>query len=221
MTAEGAAPRYLVWGAGGHGRVVADLVRATGAVLAGFADLGLPVGEEAEPGGGRVVVSETELRALLARGELPAGCDAVVPAIGDNALRWAAYEALGDRVAPALVHPTAVLSPSARVERGAVVMPGAVLNAVARVGPAAIVNTAAVVEHDCTLGPGAHLSPGAVLAGAVTVGARAWIGAGATVIPGIRVGDDAVVGAGAVVIHDVPAGETVVGIPAKPIVRGG
>lgn len=212
-----AGRRYLVWGAGGHGRVVADLVRAVGATVVGFVDRDGPAGEAADPGADGVVTSEAELRAALARGELPAGCDAVVPALGDNALRWAALQSLGGRTAPALLHPAATLSPTARVAEGSVVMAAAVVNAGARVGPAAIVNTGAVVEHDCTLGPAVHVSPGAVLAGAVKVGARAWIGAGATVIQGLSVGPDAVVGAGAVVIRDVPAGATVVGNPARPI----
>ncbi|MBX6332487.1 MAG: acetyltransferase, partial [Gemmatimonadaceae bacterium] len=30
--------RVLVWGAGGHGKVVADLIRLTGHHLVGFAD---------------------------------------------------------------------------------------------------------------------------------------------------------------------------------------
>jgi len=51
------------------------------------------------------------------------------------------------------------------------------------------------------------------------IGDNVFIGAGARVLGGIKVGDNAVIGANAVVIHDVPAGATVVGIPAKEIIK--
>jgi len=48
-----------------------------------------------------------------------------------------------------------------------------------------------------------------------------YIGAGATILQGITVGECAIVGAGAVVTRDVPAHTTVVGVPARTIVRKG
>ncbi|HEX8360765.1 MAG TPA: acetyltransferase [Longimicrobium sp.] len=212
--------KVLVWGGGGHGKVVADVVRASGADLAGYADADpAKLGQEAEPGGARVIASEAELLAALTSGQpLPGGADAVALAVGDCARRLACLRAAGERVTPPLVHPSAVVSPSARVGGGTVVMPGAVVNAGAVLGEAVIVNSGAVVEHDCALEDGVHLSPGAVLSGGVRVEAESWIGSGAVVIPGIRIGRGAVVGAGAVIIRDVPAGATVVGNPGR-IVR--
>jgi len=211
--------RLLIWGAGGHGKVVADLVRACGCEIAGFVD-GDPakLGNVIEPGGARVAAFEDELRARLAdRAELPAGATVVVPAIGRNELRLRTIEALGDRIAQALVHPAAPVSPSANLDAGTVVFAGAVVNAAARIGRGVIVNTAAVVEHDCQISDGAHISPGAVLAGGVIVGQRSWIGAGAVVIEGRRIGSNVTVGAGTIVVRDVPDGATVVGNPARPI----
>jgi sugar O-acyltransferase (sialic acid O-acetyltransferase NeuD family) len=214
------AEALLVWGGGGHGRVVADLVRAAGYALAGYVDRDLArLGDTVEPGGGRVVVAEAEFLLQAQSGQCANGADGVTLAIGDNHAREACLRRVPGLYAPALVHPSAVVSPSARLGRGTVVLPLAAVNAAARLGEAVIVNTAAVVEHDCVLGDAVHVSPGAVLAGGVQVGARSWIGAGAAVAQGIRVGRDAVVGAGAVVIRDVPDGMTVVGNPARPIQR--
>lgn len=210
----------LVWGGGGHGRVVADLVRAVGHELAGYVDRDpARLGEVVEPGGGRVVVAEQEFLRQAAVGQCANGAGGITLGIGDNRAREASLGRVPGLYAPPLVHPSAVVSPSAALGRGTVVLPLGAVNAAARLGDAVIVNTAAVVEHDCVLEGGVHVSPGAVLAGGVQVGARSWVGAGAVVIQGVRVGRDVIVGAGAVVIRDVADGTTVVGNPARPIHR--
>jgi UDP-perosamine 4-acetyltransferase len=75
------------------------------------------------------------------------------------------------------------------------------------------------VEHDCRIGDHVHISPGVLLGGAVTVRDYAHIGIGAIILPGIEIGEGAMVGAGAVVRESVPVGVTVVGIPARSLVR--
>jgi acetyltransferase EpsM len=214
------AEPILIWGAGGHGRVVADLLRAAGGEVLGFVD-GDPAKLGTEiAGGGRVLFNEPVLfRYLTEHGCLPGGAAAVALGVGDNRARRKILETLGRFAAPALIHPSATASPSAHFGRGAVVFPGAVVNAGAWVGAGVIVNTGAIVEHDCRVGDGVHVSPRATLCGGVEVGAGSWICAGATLIPGVRVGTGATVGAGAVVIHDVPDHTTVVGSPAREISR--
>lgn len=210
---------FLIWGAGGHGKVVADLVRACGHHLAGFVDAdAAKLGCEVEPGGGRVVLQEEEFLGRVREcGCYPEGIDAVALAIGDNGVRQRCLVPLEKCTVPSLVHPSAVVSSSAALGRGTVVFPSAVINADAHIGAAVIINSAAVVEHDCAVADGAHLSPGAMLAGGARVGERSWVGAGATVIQGIVIGADVTAGAGAVVIRDVPDGTTVAGVPARPI----
>lgn len=211
--------RFLVWGAGGHGKVVADLVREAGHEVAGFADRD-PVkeGEAVEPGGARVVLSEGSLLLLLTGHDaMPCGATAIALAVGENAARLRCLERLGAVPAPPLVHPRASVSRAARLGRGTVVFAGAVVNADAVLHEAVIVNSGAVVEHDCDVAAGAHIAPGAVLTGGVRVGRRALVGARAVVTPNVVVGDDALVGAGAVVVRDVPDGATVAGVPARTL----
>ena len=212
---------FLILGAGGHGKVVADVVRALGHTVLGYVDMDrTKLGMIAEPGGAKVVLEEAKFLEFLHKaGHYPIAADAVALAIGNNAAREQYLMKVGHLVVPCLIHPSSTVSRSARLGRGTIVLPHVVINADVTLGDAVILNTGCIVEHDCTIDCGAHLSPGTVLCGGVRVGKRAWIGAGAVVLPGIVVGRDAVVGAGATVVQDVPPGATVVGNPARPLVE--
>ncbi|PYN37637.1 MAG: transferase [Candidatus Rokuibacteriota bacterium] len=200
--------RLLILGAGGHGRAVADLAAACDWTVAGFTDR-----PGADP---RVLGGDEDLPALARSAPIDAG----VIGVGNSALQRRAE--LFDRLResrlpiPALVHPRATLSSSARVSAGSVVFPAAVLGAGVTVAENVVIYSGAVVEHDCRIADHAYISPGAILSGAVVVEVGAFIGAGAVILPGVTIGKHAVVGAGAVVLADVLAGETVAGVPARP-----
>jgi sugar O-acyltransferase (sialic acid O-acetyltransferase NeuD family) len=118
-----------------------------------------------------------------------------------------------------VVHPSAVIYENATIGEGSQVMGGAFIGAEAVIGRQCIVNSMASVDHEDLLEDGVEIAPGATLCGCVYAGVNAWVCAGATVLPRVRIGADAVVGAGAVVTRDVPPGVTVVGVPARPLVR--
>jgi sugar O-acyltransferase (sialic acid O-acetyltransferase NeuD family) len=209
----------LVWGAGEHGRVVAEIARAAGCQVLGFIDAAQPARVRVvDAAGARVVLSEDELIACVRGNQpLPLGATAVIPAVGNNRIRFEQVNVLGALLAPPIAHPTAVISPSATVAAGTVIGALAVINTGARVGRGVIVNTAALIGHDCTVEDGAHISSRVVLTGGVQVGARALVGAGAVVLPRVVVGVDAVVGAGAVALKNLADGVTVAGVPARVI----
>lgn len=116
-------------------------------------------------------------------------------------------------------HPTAFLSTDAQIGDGCQILAQSAVCASARLGQTVIVNTRASVDHDCIIGNGVHIAPGATLAGEVIVGDFAFVGTGAVVLPGIRIGAGAIIGAGAVVTCDIAAGATVIGTPARPLIR--
>ena len=207
--------RLIIWGAGGHGRVVADVAEASGWEIVAFVAQG--EGGTTRRGGKELpLVTDAALRAGLAAGAaLPFEATAIALGVGDNAARLAMAELVPEPLLPALVHPSAIVSPSASFRAGTVLLPLVVVNARATVGRGVILNTGCVVEHDCRVDDGAHLSPGAIIAGGVTVERLAWVGTGAVVIPGRTVGAGAIVGAGSTAHRDVPPGATVVGNPAR------
>jgi sugar O-acyltransferase (sialic acid O-acetyltransferase NeuD family) len=204
--------RLIVFGAGGHAKVVLE------AVTACFPHCEVAILDDAAGASG------VELLGITVRGgrdwlddQWP---DApVFPAIGSNAARAELIDWLGksERRIAAVVHPRALLSPSATLGPGGFLAPGAIVNAETVLAPGVIVNTGATIDHDCRIGSAAHVAPGAHLCGGVRIGERTLVGVGATVIPGIRVGDGAIVAAGAVVTRDVPDGGRVGGVPARPL----
>ena len=206
--------RLLVYGAGGHGKVVADVAERTGHVVAAFVDDG--PGRDGSTFFGAPVVSWAR---VLAESGTFGGC-LVALAIGDNAVRERIHLRISQQGfrAVTLLHDRAVVARSARIAEGTVVMAGAIVNPDAVVGQGAILNTSCVVEHDCHVGDYAHLSPGATLGGAVRVGQRAHLGLGASVLPGVAIADGTRVGAGAVVTRDIAEPVTVVGVPARVLV---
>lgn len=137
-------------------------------------------------------------------------------AIGKNRFRlerMRELRAIGFRI-PTIVHPQAMVSPSAKIKEGVFVNAGAVINADSEIGSGAIINTGAIIDHDCVVSDGVHVSPGAVLGGSVFVGETAWICLGAKVINNISIGRHSIVAAGSVVVRDVDENVMVAGVPA-------
>ncbi len=212
-------PRVVVYGAGGHGKVVADiLLRTSRCELLGFVDDGREAGTrvfELPVLGGRQWLRDLADAKADAAGEQER--PSVALGIGDNGARertFAFCRELGLEVITA-VHPTAAVAPSTRLGEGTVVMANASVNPGAVLGPGAIVNTGAVVEHDCRVGAFAHLSPNATMGGGATLGEGTHLGLGAVVLPGVSVGDRTVIGAGAVVNRNIDGGVVAHGVPAR------
>ena len=193
----------VIYGAGGHGKSLLDLLRTLGSYrVVGFVDDGVSAGEEIMGipvlGGGEALA---DLHAKGVRLAVNA-----VGGIGNVKVRKRVFRRIARAgfVCPAVVHPSAVVEPGAVLSAGVQVFPHAYVGSQVRVGFGSIVNTGAIVSHDCVLGDYVNISPGAILAGDVSVGADALIGMGVTVNLGVEVGAGARVGNSATVKSDVP-----------------
>ena len=210
--------RFHIWGAGGHGKVVADAIRCAGGEVVGYIDSNADkVGEVVDGCGGEVVLSQDDFEAMLERGERPADWEAAIVAIGHNETRLAFTERLEPEETPTVIHPSATIAQSATIERGSFVSAKATINPGARVGTGVIVNTGAIVEHDSVVGDGVHIAPHVAVCGVNRVGALTLMGAGSSTIPCVEIGRECTIGAGAAVVEDIPDGATAVGVPARVV----
>jgi sugar O-acyltransferase (sialic acid O-acetyltransferase NeuD family) len=200
-----------IWGGGGHGHVVIDLLRSMdGWDIAGIVDSVHPAGTMIM---GIPVLGDEEMLSEL----LKQGARDLVVAVGDCSARSRMIGkalSLGFQM-PVIAHPSAILYPSAVIGLGSVLCAGAIAGAGACIGRGVILNTRSVVDHDSKVGDFSHLAPGAVLCGYVTVGSETLIGAGTVVRDHLEVGSRVVIGAGSVIVKPVAAGQTVYGNPGR------
>ena len=198
----------IIIGAGGHGKVIADIIESNGNYVKGFLDdndnvqgksiIGFPVlGKTAD------YVNYQD-------------CEFVI-AVGNPNVRQKIADALDVKWHTA-VHPRAVISKlDVEIGEGTVIMANAVVNPSAKIGKHCIINTGAVVEHDNILRDYVHISPNAVLSGTVTVGKATHIGAGACTKQVINIAPNCIIGAGSVIVKDITESGTYVGNPARKI----
>ena len=193
--------KIVIIGAGGHGRVVADIARACGYKEIIFLDDAYSTLTEGK-------VSDFEKYKEEA---------SFVVAIGNSKIREKIQNQLldyGCQIAT-LKHPSAVIGSNVLFGIGTVVMPGVVINNGSRIGDGVILNTACSVDHDNVIGDYCHVSVGAHLAGTVKVEEHTWVGAGAVVSNNLNVCKECMIGVGAVVVEDIEESGTYVGVPAR------
>lgn len=197
--------KMIVYGGGGHAKTVIDLIRAIGRYeIVGIIDDEMALGTEVM--GVPVIGASSDLVRL--RGEGVRCAVNAVGGIGNPSVRWAVFERLieADFDQPALVHPLAVIEPSAVIDDAVQVLAGTYISSDSRVGFGTLLNAGVILSHDDRLGRCVNLSPGAALGGAVRIGDFTQVGMRATINLGVTVGRSVRIGNGATVKDDVPDG---------------
>lgn len=154
----------LIIGAGGHGKVVAEIAADCGYKNIAFLD------DNSSDAIGRL----DDLDKLKDKYEY------AFVGIGNNTFRdqlIEKLEACGYKI-PVLVHPTAYISRTARIGQGTVVEPKAIVNAHTVVGAGGIISVGAIVDHDVVIGPCCHINAGAIVKAGATVEAYTKLEAG-------------------------------------------
>lgn len=205
----------LIFGAGGHGRVVLDILIESGAGnILGFID-------DDKSKAGEKIRGFSVLGDFTYLANKKSACIAL--GIGNNIIRERIFTKAKGMDIPVIsaVHPKAIVSRDVNIGQGVVIMPGAVINSGTALEDGVVVNTGASVDHDSYLNRFCQIWPGAHLAGTVRVGEFSYVGTGASVIQNINIGKNVMIGAGTVIIKDVPDNVTIAGNPGKVIRKNG
>lgn len=197
---------HFIFGAGGHGRVIAELLQCNNCKVEAFFDDSPKINlMNSIPIISSDFLDNNQLKLYI------------IIAVGDNLVRKSISKRLNKNAFYSCCHKNAMISPSAKIDIGTVVMQNAIINSNVEIGKHVIINTATIVEHDCVIKDFAHISPNATLLGNVTVGEGTQIGAGVIILPGVTIGKWCVIGAGSVVLNNIPDGSIVVGNPGRII----
>ena len=197
----------IIIGAGGHAKVIADIVIKSGSKLLGFLD---------DFSNGRVIENYSVLGKIPDCIKFGESAEFII-AIGDNKIRRDISEKYSFLNWHTAVHPSAQIGIGAEIGAGTVIMPNAVIGSCAVIGQHCIINTAAVIEHDNYLNDYVHVSPNATLCGTVTIGEMCHIGACAVLKNNISVCSNVTVGVGAAVTKNITVSGVYVGVPAKQL----
>ena len=208
------ANRIMIYGGGGLGREVLQILRDRAAAGDAVECAGFVVDAAFDPPGrikGFPVIRDIE--------ELRRDPSAsIVVAIGDPAARARIVASIERKIGPrfaSAIHPEVCCGTDVSIGAGAIILGHSSITTDCRLGSHVLVNPGCTIAHDDTIGDFAALSPGVHLGGGVRIEAGCMLGIGALVLPRVAIGHWSVVGAGAVVLADVPCNSTVVGVPAR------
>lgn len=203
--------KVVLVGAGGHCKILIESLDKSLYEIIGILDNDLEKGTEII--GIPIIGDDHDAKALFDAGIH----NAVIAIVGNLKIRRKLldqYKEMGFSF-PNILHPSACISPSAKIGEGVAVLAGAYVNAEAIVQDFATINTGAVVEHEAVVGENGHIAPRATLLGAGRVGKDTMVGAGSVVLQQVIIGDQCTIGAGSIVLKNVKSGKTVYGNPAR------
>lgn len=201
--------KVVIIGAGGHAKVIADIIKKSGDEIIGFLD-------DNKKKGTNIIKEYKVLGDFNNRFPLAiANSDyEFIIAIGDNKKREEISHSPNLKFYTA-IHPSAQMGLDVEIQEGTVIMANACINSSAKIGKHCIINTGAIIEHDNIIEDFVHISPNVALGGTVKIGKSTHVGIGSTIKNNITICENCKIGAGAVVVKDIEKEGTYIGVPAK------
>lgn len=200
----------IIIGAGGHGKVVADIALKMNKweeiyFLDNNDSLEFVLGI-------KVIGRTSDYKKYISHSDM-------FVAIGDNKVREKIMEEMeGFGVSiPILIHQSTNIGIGVNINIGTVLMAGAIVNSDTMIGKGCIINTGVNIDHETIISNYSHISPGANLAGNVHIGYRTWVGIGCTISNNINITKDCIIGAGSLVIKNINESGIYFGSPTNKI----
>lgn len=201
---------YII-GAGTYGEAMFELAELLGYKIKGFYDedenkvnqkiMGIDViGKFSE-----INISEINKRSFIV-------------AIGNNEVRYNIMEKINHYMGetPTLIHPSATISPSAEVGRGAYIQANVFLWTKVKIEKYCIISPGVVIAHHTEVGKACLISTLTGVGASIKIADKVFIGMGSTIVTGVSyIGERTIIGAGALLLNDADKNSTYIGVPAK------
>jgi sugar O-acyltransferase (sialic acid O-acetyltransferase NeuD family) len=143
-----------------------------------------------------------------------------IVAIGNNKVREKIMNEISEMGGntPTLIHPTAILSPSAEIGNGVYIQANTYIWTKVKINDYCIISPNVVIAHHSTIGKGCLVSAMSAVGASINLEARVFVGMGSTIMTGLNyIGEDSIIGAGAVVVKNVEKNSVYAGVPAKKL----
>jgi len=204
--------KYIIYGASGHGKVIADILEKCEMEIIGFID--------DDPGKfQKSILGYKILGGIDTLSNLKNTDICIIIGIGNNLIRQTIAKKVENRGYKFgfAFHPSCQLGSDIKIGEGTTVMANTAINCDTIIGNHCIINTSVSVDHDCEIGDFVHLAPGSHLGGGIKVGNNTLIGLGTSIKNNISIGENSIIGAGSVVIKNVESNVVYVGNPARKL----
>jgi len=119
--------------------------------------------------------------------------------------------------APNIIHPSAVVSPNAKIGGGVLIEAGCLITPNPIIGCNVVINTGSQVNHDNVIEDHVYFASGVITSGSIVVGENTLIDDGVIISMDRKVGKNCIIGAGSVVTKDVPDNVIAYGNPCRII----
>lgn len=202
----------IIIGNGGHASVLIEILLTNNETIIGY----VAPSEETNRFGIKYLGTDDVLKTISSSEvELVLG----LGMLGPKSIREKLYQQLKleGHTFKSVIHPSAIIAPSATLGEGIQVMAGVIIQTAVKIADNTIVNTGVIVDHDCCVGSHVHLGPGTTISGSVNIDNGAHIGTGSKIIQGVNIGESCMIGAGSVVVKNILPYTKAYGVPAKEV----
>ena len=151
--------------------------------------------------------------------EFEPDCSEIVISLGEPELKVKLFNRIsnaGYKFAN-LIHPSAIISSSAKLGCGIILKPHALVSTDAVVGNNVSIEENGIIGHDSTIEDHCQISANVVVAGGCHIGEATYIGLGVPIKERSKIGSNCIIGMGSVVLRDIPDNVIAMGNPARPM----
>ncbi|MCC3648456.1 acetyltransferase [Cytobacillus oceanisediminis] len=201
---------YIV-GAGTYGEVMYELAEVLGYTVKGFYD-------EDDQKKGKTMMNSEVLCKFSELDEHDIKDKQFIIAIGKNSTRNELMEKINKfgGETPTLIHPSAIISPSADIGKGVYIHANAYIWTKVKIDNYSIISPKVIIAHHSSVGRACLISTMSAVGASVIIENEVFIGMGSTIMTGVScIGENTTIGAGSVVIKDVDKNSVYAGVPAK------